>query len=115
MSTRGVATSGRVAYEVLRSFIVSSGQVCTGTTMTSGRTPPFRRGAAPLGSSRALVVHHPAVAQLDDARAVRRIHLRVRHLNDRRPTFVQCPKQLHDLFALSRVKVTGGLVREDHL
>lgn len=57
--------------------------------------------------------HHKAIAELDDAVAISRIHIRMRYLNDRRSAGVQGLEHLHDLFPLIRVEVAGWLIRED--
>src|SRR5690349_24389854 len=64
-------------------------------------------------SHRSLAPRDPAVAQLDDAIAVRRILFRVRDLNDRRAFVIQLLEQLHDLTTLTRVQIAGGLVGEN--
>src|SRR5262245_347156 len=57
----------------------------------------------------------PPVFELDDPIAVRRIRLRVRHLNDRGVRLIQLLEQFHDLAALARVQVARGLVGENEL
>src|SRR5271155_1411055 len=47
------------------------------------------------------VLHHPAVAHLDDAAAVPGIHFRMRYLNDRRSLLVQFAEKLHDFLCLA--------------
>src|SRR5438128_11831602 len=73
------------------------------------RIPSFRLRAAPS------VVHDPAVAQVDHARAIRGVGLRMRHLHDGRPAGVERPKEFHDLLTLPRMEVPGRLVGEQDL
>src|SRR5436190_15351280 len=58
-------------------------------------------------------LHDPPVAQLDDAVAVLRVGLRVRHLDDRGPANVELLEELHDFTGLIRVEVAGGFVGEN--
>src|SRR6266404_603578 len=56
--------------------------------------------------------HHPAVTKLNDTVSVGRVFLRVRHLHDGCALGVEFLKQLHDLFTLTGVEITGGLIRQ---
>ena len=58
-------------------------------------------------------LHDPPVAQLDDAVAVLRVGLRVRHLDDRGSAAVELLEQLHDFTGLIRVEVAGRFVGEN--
>src|SRR5581483_7011372 len=71
-----------------------------------------RIGAVRLTS--VLVTGHPSVAQLDDARTVARVRLRVRHLDDRRAGVVQRLEELHDFLALRRMQVARRFIGEEH-
>src|SRR5438128_1801457 len=62
-----------------------------------------------------LVVDDPAVAQVDDATSVRRVHVGMGDLNDRGPGLVERPKQIHDFIALSRMQIPGRFVGENYL
>src|SRR6266566_2592142 len=59
--------------------------------------------------------HNPAVAQLNDPLAVRRVLLRMRDLNDGHAFIIELAKQLHDFFALTGVQVSRGFVSEQKL
>src|SRR5439155_8648330 len=56
--------------------------------------------------------YDPAVAQLNDPFPVRRIFLRMRHLDDCHSLFVQSSKQLHDFLALAGMQISSWLVRQ---
>src|SRR5262245_37540584 len=60
-------------------------------------------------------IDDPAVADLDDPVAVRRVDVGMGHLDDRRPRVVELLEQLHDVAPLIRVEVPRGLVGEDQL
>src|SRR5437899_3861157 len=77
-----------------------------------GSSPGCARRSAGLGGA-CRSLHHPPIPQVNDALAVSRIRLRVRHLHDRRPAAVQLREQLHDLLPLARVEIAGRLVGED--
>src|SRR5216683_3654597 len=62
-----------------------------------------------------VLADHPAVFELDDAVAEGGVALGMRDLNDGRAAFVQAPEELHDFFALRRVKITGGFVSQNEL
>src|SRR6266536_3158871 len=89
------------------------------TTKSSGRRRSERHANRRSDGSRLKArissFHDPAVAQVDDAVPVTRVHVGVRHLDDRRALVVEAPEQLHDLAALVGVQVAGGLVGEAHL
>src|SRR5687768_678860 len=71
---------------------------------------------APLNADKKRVgrsLHDPPVAQLDDAVAVLRVHLRMRHLDDGRPLVVELLEQFHDLPGLIGVEIARGFVREN--
>src|SRR6476661_3531619 len=61
------------------------------------------------------VLDNPSVFQLNDAIAVGRVRLRVRHLNDRGSLLVQSAKQLHDFLRLAGMQIAGGLVCQNQL
>lgn len=54
-----------------------------------------------------------AVEQVDRARCVGGVVLRVGYHYDGRALLVQFGQQIHDLFAVLRVEVAGGLIGED--
>src|SRR5882762_1337894 len=56
--------------------------------------------------------YDPAVAQLNDPLPVRRIFLRMRHLDDCHSLFIQSSKQLHDFFALAGMQISSWLIRQ---
>ena len=56
-----------------------------------------------------------AVEQVDRARCVGGVVLRVGYHYDGRALLVQFGQQIHDLFAVLRVEVAGGLIGEDQL
>ena len=43
------------------------------------------------------------------------IRLRVGHLDDRGPSFIELPEELHDFFRLIGVKIARGLIGQDEL
>src|SRR6266404_9591808 len=55
-------------------------------------------------------LHDPAVTELNDTVSVGRVFLRVRHLHDGCALGVEFLKQLHDLFTLTGVEITSGLI-----
>ena len=61
------------------------------------------------------MVNNPAVAQLNDAFAVRGVFLRVRDLNDGHAFIVELAEQPHNLFALARMQIAGGFISEQKL
>src|SRR5258707_13224828 len=62
-----------------------------------------------------LFADYPAVFQLDDAVAVGGVALGVGDLKDGGAAFVEALEKLHDLFALSGVQVSRGLVGKNEL
>src|SRR6266446_2593682 len=54
-----------------------------------------------------------SVAQLNDSIPVSRVNVRMRDLNDRRPTCIQLLEHLHDLLALARMQVPSGFISQD--
>src|SRR5919109_4990339 len=59
------------------------------------------------------VTHHPTVAQLNGARAVRGVGLRVCHLDDRGALLVQLAKEFHDFLGLAGMKIAGRLISKE--
>src|SRR5205814_9557646 len=57
-------------------------------------------GAGPFGPGPLLIVHNPAVPQMNDPRTVRRDPIGVRHLDNRRSGAIQLAEQLHDFLAV---------------
>src|SRR5260370_33216761 len=62
-----------------------------------------------------VLADQPVVFELDDAVAEGGVALGMRDLNDGGAAFVQAPEELHDFFALRRVKITGGFVSQNEL
>src|SRR6266481_4672187 len=62
-----------------------------------------------------LLADYPAVLELNDAMTIRGVALGVRDLNDCRTGVVEALEELHDFFALRRVKITGGFVSQNEL
>src|SRR5439155_25828734 len=59
-----------------------------------------------------LFVSDPGVSQLNDAFAIRRVLLRVRHLHDGHAFIIELAKELHDFFALTGMQVSRGFIGE---
>src|SRR5205814_3143378 len=75
-----------------------------------------RAGAARISNPRSLFsFHNPAIAELNDWFAVGGILLGVRDLHDRHALLVQLTEELHDLFALAGVQVSGRFIGEQKL
>src|SRR5437867_10283818 len=91
-----------------------SASVRTATNVNPGDLRSWRRANFRSFIS-SVFFHNPAVAQLNDAFAVRSVFLRVRDLNDGHAVVIEFPKQLHDFFALARVQVSRRLVGEQQL
>src|SRR5437867_6091482 len=56
-----------------------------------------------------------SVAQLNGSIPVSRVNVRMRDLNDCRPTGIQLLEHLHDLLALARMQVASGFISQDEL
>src|SRR5712691_12394086 len=119
MSTRGFAVSDRIgvwsstSHRWASATGLSTSQLAGCDPQSAIRNPQSENGrrldvdGGPLVGR--LFLDHPAVAQLDDACPIRRVHFRMRDLDDRRAALVQRAEQLHDFFALRRMKVAGRL------
>ena len=59
-----------------------------------------------------LLVNDPAIPQLNDAFAVGWVLFRMRDLHDGCSFRVQSVEKVYDFFALTRVKISGRLVRK---
>src|SRR6202030_2350128 len=73
--------------------------------LTSSPSTPSRRHP--------ILAHHPSIFELYQPIPVSRIPLRMRNLNNRSPRLIEPPKQLHNLLALFRVQIPGGLIRQN--
>src|SRR5438067_553251 len=91
-----------------------SASVRTATNVNPGDLRSWRRANFRSFIS-SVFFHNPAVAQLNDALPVRRVFLRVRHLNDGHAFVIELAKQLHDFFALTGVQVSRGFISEQKL
>src|SRR5260370_31748959 len=76
-----------------------------------------RRIGAYLSNARSglLFTDHPAVLELNNSMSIHGVALGVRDLNDCRTGVVEALEELHDFFALRRVKITGGFVSQNEL
>src|SRR4051812_47149294 len=108
----GALTSIRKAY--LRS--VSIGFVNYALSQRrSVAVPTEARRQSEAATALAIRSYNKAIAKLDNPIPIRRVHIGVRHLDDRPPLLVQTLEHLHDFFALIRVEIPRGFIRKNQL